>query len=92
MLDVYLGDMRLGVTITRAFRADMARVLAFETATFPSWIRWFSAASPQDILPRGTVRGNIAGTLLVSKPRCRQRIRADARPGRRDHRLRRLGV
>ena len=33
-----------GVTITPpAVAADLAAVLAFETATFPSWTRWFRA-------------------------------------------------
>ena len=58
----------VGVTITRAAHADVASVLAFETATFPSWARWFSATSPQDILAARDGSGNIAATLLFQGP------------------------
>jgi len=39
-----------GVTITRAGRADLPGVRAFEEATFPSWARWFATARPEHIL------------------------------------------
>jgi ribosomal protein S18 acetylase RimI-like enzyme len=58
----------VGVTITRASSADVASVLAFEATTFPSWARWFSAASPEDILAARDGSGNIAGTLLFQGP------------------------
>jgi len=37
---------RAGVTIAPAAAAGLAAVLAFETATFPSWTRWFRARRP----------------------------------------------
>jgi GNAT superfamily N-acetyltransferase len=58
----------VGVTITGASSADVASVLAFEATTFPSWARWFSAASPGDILAARDGSGNIAGTLLFQGP------------------------
>lgn len=57
-----------GVTITRPSRAEVASVLAFGAAIFPSWARWFSAARPQDILAARDGAGNIAGTLLFQGP------------------------
>ncbi len=37
---------RAGVTIVPAAAAGLAAVLAFETATFPGWTRWFRARRP----------------------------------------------
>jgi hypothetical protein len=58
----------VGVTITRASSADVASGLALEATTFPTWARWFSAASPEDILAVRDGSGNIAGTLLFQGP------------------------
>jgi GNAT superfamily N-acetyltransferase len=55
-----------GITIARAAAADMASVLAFEAATFPSWTQWFSR--PQDILIARDGPGNVTGTLLLEGP------------------------
>ncbi len=43
---------RAGVTMTRAASADLADVLAFEAATFPSWLRWFSVADHDILIAR----------------------------------------
>ena len=57
-----------GVTIAQPASADLAGVLAFETATFPSWSRWFAVASPPGILAARDGAGHIAGTLLLDGP------------------------
>lgn len=57
----------MGITVTRATGADLADVLAFEAAAFPSWLRWFSAADEDVLLARDSAR-NIAGTLLLDGP------------------------
>ena len=56
-----------GVTITPAAAADLAAVLAFETATFPSWTRWFRA-DHRDILLARDGAGTIVATLLFDGP------------------------
>src|SRR5215472_1328679 len=50
---------RSGVTITLATGDDLAAVRAFETAAFPSWARWFTAARPEHILLARTRSGSI---------------------------------
>jgi beta-N-acetylhexosaminidase len=57
----------MGITVTPAAGADLADVLAFEAAAFPSWLRWFSAAG-RDVLIARDNPGNIAGTLLLDGP------------------------
>lgn len=57
----------IGVTVTRAAGDDLASVLAFEAATFPSWLRWFSAGGQHALIARDSA-GNIAGTLLLEGP------------------------
>ena len=57
----------MGITVGRGTGADLADVLAFEAAAFPSWLRWFSAAG-QDVLIARDGAGNIAGTLLLEGP------------------------
>ena len=54
-----------GITITRG--ADMTSLLAFESATFPSWTRWFSRPEGDIPIARGRP-GNIAGTVLLAGP------------------------
>jgi beta-N-acetylhexosaminidase len=56
-----------GITITRAADADVAGVLAFEAATFPSWARWFSRPDGDILIVRDRP-GTIAGTLLLEGP------------------------
>jgi len=56
-----------GVSITQATRAESGAVLAFESATFPSWARWFEP-SDQNILVARDREGSIAGTLLFEGP------------------------
>jgi ribosomal protein S18 acetylase RimI-like enzyme len=58
---------RAGVTIAPAVAADLAAVLAFETATFPSWTRWFRASN-RDILLARDGAGTIVATLLFDGP------------------------
>lgn len=55
------------ISLARAARADTDAVLAFETATFPSWIHWFQTAGEQILVARDD-HGNIAGTLLFDGP------------------------
>jgi GNAT superfamily N-acetyltransferase len=80
-----------GITITQPGSTELADVLAFEAATFPSWTRWFTQSGPQNVLIARDDAGHIAGTLLLARPRCRYRIRAHPWPHRRDHRMRRRG-
>lgn len=56
-----------GITLAPTASADAAGVLAFEAATFPSWVRWFGAGD-RDILIARDGSGNIAGTLLFEGP------------------------
>jgi GNAT superfamily N-acetyltransferase len=56
-----------GVSITQATRAESGAVLAFESATFPSWARWFEP-SDQNILVARDSDGAISGTLLFEGP------------------------
>ena len=58
---------RAGVTIAPAVAADLAAVVAFETATFPSWTRWFRVGN-QDILLARDGAGTIVATLLFDGP------------------------
>ncbi|HEY6276427.1 MAG TPA: GNAT family N-acetyltransferase [Streptosporangiaceae bacterium] len=55
------------VTIAPVVAADLAAVLAFETATFPSWAQWFRAGD-QDILLARDGTGTILATLLFDGP------------------------
>jgi beta-N-acetylhexosaminidase len=55
------------IILTRATRADTDAVLAFETATFPTWARWFQNTGEQILMARDK-HGNIAGTLLFDGP------------------------
>jgi predicted N-acetyltransferase YhbS len=41
--------------------------MAFEAATFPSWVRWFSARADGILIARDA-GGKIAGTLLLDGP------------------------
>src|SRR5258708_16131072 len=54
---------RAGVTIAPAVAGDLAAVLAFETATFPGWTRWFPARNQDILLARDG-----AGTLAAPPP------------------------
>jgi GNAT superfamily N-acetyltransferase len=56
-----------GVTIMLATAADVAAVMAFETATFPNWARWFRAGN-RDILLARDGAGAICATLLLDGP------------------------
>jgi ribosomal protein S18 acetylase RimI-like enzyme len=58
---------RAEVTIAPAVAADRAAVLAFETATFPGWTRWFGAANRNILLARDGA-GTIVATLLFDGP------------------------
>jgi beta-N-acetylhexosaminidase len=55
------------ISLARAARADIGAVLAFETATFPSWVLWFQSTGDQILMARDK-HGNIAGTLLFDGP------------------------
>jgi predicted N-acetyltransferase YhbS len=58
---------RADVTIAPTVAADLAAVLAFETASFPSWTRWFQASN-RDILIARDRAGTIVATLLFDGP------------------------
>ena len=58
---------RADVTIAPAVAADLAAVLAFETASFPSWTRWFQASN-RDILIARDRAGTIVASLLFDGP------------------------
>jgi len=55
------------IILARATPADADAVLAFETANFPSWCRWFQTTG-EHILMASDNHGNIAGTLLFDGP------------------------
>ncbi len=54
-----------GVSPALASAGDLAEVMAFEAATFPSWVRWFSART-EGILIARDAEGKIAGTLAIT--------------------------
>jgi GNAT superfamily N-acetyltransferase len=56
-----------GITIGPAAPADIAAVMAFETATFPHWARSFRAGN-RDILLARDDAGAICATLLLDGP------------------------
>jgi beta-N-acetylhexosaminidase len=64
---VYQRAADAGVSLVQAASADLDTVLAFEAATFPSWVRWF-AAGTEDILVARDSSGTIAGTLVFAGP------------------------
>jgi ribosomal protein S18 acetylase RimI-like enzyme len=64
---VYQRAAAAGVSTRRAAGADLDAVLAFEAATFPSWVRWFAAGTDQIMIARHS-SGAIAGTLLFDGP------------------------
>jgi ribosomal protein S18 acetylase RimI-like enzyme len=63
----YDGAARSGVTITQGTESDSGAVLAFETAVFPQWARWFQPDDQNVLIARDSEAG-IAGTLLFSGP------------------------
>jgi GNAT superfamily N-acetyltransferase len=58
---------RAGISLAAAAKADAGGVLAFEAATFPSWVRWFGTGD-RDVLIARDRSGDIAGTLLFHGP------------------------
>jgi ribosomal protein S18 acetylase RimI-like enzyme len=63
----YDGAAQAGVTIRQGTESDAGAVLAFETAFFPRWTRWFQHGD-QNALIAWDSEGSIAGTLLFSGP------------------------
>lgn len=57
----------VGVSLALAGAGDLAEVMAFEAAAFPSWVRWFSAWTEGILIARDS-GGKIAGTLLLDGP------------------------
>jgi GNAT superfamily N-acetyltransferase len=56
-----------GVSLALAGAGDLAEVMAFEAATFPSWVRWFRSRT-EGILIARDAEEKIAGTLLLDGP------------------------
>jgi GNAT superfamily N-acetyltransferase len=56
-----------GLTIMQAAAADVAAVMAFETATFPHWAHSFRAGNRDSLLARDNA-GAICATLLLDGP------------------------
>jgi len=74
-----------GISLAPTTGADAAGVLAFEAATFPSWVRWFGAGTATSS-SRGTARGASPGPCSSRDPariRCSRRCSA-RRPGSSD--------
>jgi ribosomal protein S18 acetylase RimI-like enzyme len=63
----YDGAARSGVTIRQGTESDADAVVAFETAVFPRWTRWFQSGG-QNVLIACDSEAGIAGTLLFSGP------------------------
>ena len=61
------GSVPAGITIMLAAPDDVPAVMAFETATFPNWVRWFQAGN-RDILLARDDAGAICATLLLDGP------------------------
>ncbi len=61
------SSAQAGITIRPAAAADLATVMAFETATFPRWARRFQAGN-RDILLSRDDAGVICATLLLDGP------------------------
>jgi len=55
------------ISLARATLYDTDAVLAFEAATFPSWVRFFETAGRRILIARDD-HGDIAGTLLFDGP------------------------
>jgi beta-N-acetylhexosaminidase len=56
-----------GVSLAVAAARDRAEVLAFEAASFPSWLRWFERAGSSVLVARDA-SGTIVGSLLFRGP------------------------
>jgi len=56
-----------GVSLALAGGDELAEVVAFEAATFPQWVRSFSAGQGETLIARDSA-GRIAGTLLLDGP------------------------
>jgi len=56
-----------GVSLALAGGDELAEVVAFEAATFPQWVRSFSAGQGETLIARDRA-GRIAGTLLLDGP------------------------
>jgi GNAT superfamily N-acetyltransferase len=63
-----------GVLIQVAAGRDRAEVLAFEAATFPSWLRWFDRPGGAVLVARDA-RGAVVGSLLFHGPPGRPSMR-----------------
>ncbi len=64
---VYDRARRAAVTITTASAADQDDVVAFEAATFPSWLTAFQRWTSDALVARDAA-GRIVGTLLYAGP------------------------
>jgi beta-N-acetylhexosaminidase len=61
------GASRVGVTVQPLAGPDRAEALAFEVATFPSWLGWFRRGDAAVLAARDRA-GAIVGTLLFRGP------------------------
>ena len=64
---VYERAERAGVSLEVAGERDLEAVLAFEAATFPSWLRWFERRDSSVLVARDGQR-RVVGTLLFRGP------------------------
>jgi ribosomal protein S18 acetylase RimI-like enzyme len=64
---VYQRAASAGVTLAVAGEQDLEAVLAFEAATFPSWLRWFERRD-SSVLVAQDGRGRLVGSLLFRGP------------------------
>jgi len=64
---VYERAARAGVSLEVAGERDLEAVLAFEAATFPTWLRWFERRDSSVLVARDGQR-RVVGTLLFRGP------------------------
>jgi ribosomal protein S18 acetylase RimI-like enzyme len=63
----YQRASRAGVSLEVAGERDLEAVLAFEAATFPTWLRWFQRRDSSVLVARDG-DGRVVGTLLFRGP------------------------
>jgi ribosomal protein S18 acetylase RimI-like enzyme len=64
---VYQRAARAGIALEVAGDGDLEAVLAFEAATFPTWLRWFERRDSSVLVARDG-QGRVVGSLLFRGP------------------------